>query len=151
MASFAGKSNSYIFDGAGGMRDQLEQAILNELQAKKYPLQARIKNVKSGKGLGGMMFGTKEQCVVVDVEDGYQICIANTTVGTYLYVSIYLMVPTFSVSGAGGGTNWALQIGDMFKLQEIEAYYNAATAATESAFAQLGLNQVNSGYNSIGE
>ncbi len=151
MASFAGKSNSYIFDGAGGMRDQLEQAILNELQAKKYPLQARIKNVKSGKGLGGMMFGTKEQCVVVDVEDGYQICIANTTVGTYLYVSIYLMVPTFSVSGAGGGTNWALQIGDMFKLQEIEAYYNAATAATESAFAQLGLTQVNSGYNSIGE
>lgn len=149
MANFAGRSESYIFDGAGGMRDQLEQAILNELQAKKYPLQATVKNVKSGKGLGGALFGTKEQCVVVDVEDGYQICIANTTVGTYLYVGIHLMVPMFS--GAGSGANWASQIGDVFKLQKIEAYYNAATAATESAFAQLGLKQTNSGYKSIGK
>lgn len=146
MANFAGRSESYIFDGAGGMRDQLEQAILNELQQKKYPLQATIKNVKAGRGLGGMMFGTKEQCVVIDVADGYQIAISNTTVGTYLYVGIYLMVPTFA--GAGGGASWASQIGDVFKLQKINAYYAAATAATESAFATLGLKQTNSGYTS---
>lgn len=42
MANFAGRSDSYIFDGAGGMRDQLEQAILNELEQKKYPLKASI-------------------------------------------------------------------------------------------------------------
>lgn len=52
MANFAGRSDSYIFDGAGGMRDQLEQAILNELEQKKYPLKASIQTVKSGKGLG---------------------------------------------------------------------------------------------------
>lgn len=32
-------SKSYLFDGSGGMRDQLEQAILNELEKKKYPLK----------------------------------------------------------------------------------------------------------------
>lgn len=42
MANFAGRSDSYIFDGAGGMRDQLEQTILNELEQKKYPLKASI-------------------------------------------------------------------------------------------------------------
>ena len=31
---FTGRSDSYIFEDAGGKRDQLEQAILNELQAK---------------------------------------------------------------------------------------------------------------------
>lgn len=148
MANFAGRSDSYIFDGAGGMRDQLEQAILNELQSKKYPLQATVKNVKAGKGLGGMMFGSKEQCVVIDVEDGYQICISNTTVGTYLYVGIYLMVPGLGLA-AGNTTAWASQVGDVFKLQKINAYYGAATAATESAFATLGLKQTNSGYTSI--
>ena len=34
---FTGRSDSYIFEDAGGKRDQLEQAILNELQAKQYP------------------------------------------------------------------------------------------------------------------
>lgn len=33
---FTGRSDSYIFEDAGGKRDQLEQAILNELQAKQY-------------------------------------------------------------------------------------------------------------------
>lgn len=37
---FTGRSDSYIFEDAGGKRDQLEQAILNELQAKQYPLKA---------------------------------------------------------------------------------------------------------------
>ena len=48
MAQFAGKSDCYIFEGAGGMRDQLEQTILSELDNKQYPLKATIANVKSG-------------------------------------------------------------------------------------------------------
>lgn len=31
-------SKSYLFDGSGGMRDQLEQAILNELEKKSNVL-----------------------------------------------------------------------------------------------------------------
>ena len=42
---FTGISESYIFDEAGGMRDQLEQTILNELQSKKYPLKATISTI----------------------------------------------------------------------------------------------------------
>lgn len=144
MATFAGRSDSYIFDGAGGMRDQLEQTILNELQNKKYPLKATIENVKSGKGLAGMVFGSKEQCVVVDLGDGTKIAISNTTVGTYLYVGVYLMLPLLS----GANSSYAAQIGDVFKLQKYEAYYSAALAATESAFGILGLKQSNSGYKS---
>lgn len=41
-------SRSYLFDGSGGMRDQLEQTILNELEKKKYPLKTKIETVKSG-------------------------------------------------------------------------------------------------------
>lgn len=148
MASFAGKSESYIFDGSGGMRDQLEQTILNTLQQKKYPLQASVRNVKAGKGFSGMVFGTKEQCIVIDIDDGYQICISNTSVGTYLYVGIYLMVPSFSLT-AGLASSWAAQIGDVFKLQKIEAYYGAAVQATETAFGMLGLKQTNSGYSPL--
>lgn len=74
---FTGLSHSYIFDEAGGMRDQLEQTILNELQDKKYPLKATISTVKAGKGLAGALFGTKEQCVVVQVDNEAQIAIAN--------------------------------------------------------------------------
>lgn len=40
---FTGRSDSYIFEDAGGKRDQLEQAILSELQAKQYPLKATMK------------------------------------------------------------------------------------------------------------
>lgn len=39
-------SKSYLFDGSGGMRDQLEQAILNELEKKKYPLKTKLANVR---------------------------------------------------------------------------------------------------------
>ena len=144
MANFAGRSDSYIFDGSGGMRDQLEQAILTKLEKKSYPLKASIQTVKSGKGLGGMVFGTKEQCVVINLDDGNQICISNTTVGSYLYVGVYLMVPMLT----GNNTSYAAQIGDVFKLQKAEAFYAAALAATEAAFATLGLKQCNSGYTS---
>ena len=89
---FTGRSSSYIFEDAGGMRDQLEQTILTELQAKKYPLKATISTLKSGKGLAGALFGSKEQCVVITIDDEAQIAISNTTVGTYLYVEVYLMV-----------------------------------------------------------
>ena len=43
---FTGRSDSYIFEDAGGKRDQLEQAILSELQAKQYPLKATIQTLK---------------------------------------------------------------------------------------------------------
>lgn len=94
MAStkFTGRSDSYIFEDAGGKRDQLEQAILNELQAKQYPLKATIQTLKGGKGLMGAVFAAKEQCVVVDVDSEAKIAISNTTVGTYLYVEVYLMI-----------------------------------------------------------
>ena len=89
---FTGRSDSYIFEDAGGKRDQLEQAILNELQAKQYPLKATIQTLKGGKGLMGAVFAAKEQCVVVDVDSEAKIAISNTTVGTYLYVEVYLMI-----------------------------------------------------------
>ena len=84
---FTGRSDSYIFEDAGGKRDQLEQAILNELQAKQYPLKATIQTLKGGKGLMGAVFAAKEQCVVVDVDSEAKIAISNTSVGSYLYVS----------------------------------------------------------------
>lgn len=85
---FTGRSDSYIFEDAGGKRDQLEQAILSELQAKQYPLKATIQTLKGGKGLMGAVFAAKEQCVVVDVDSEAKIAISNTTVGTYLYVEV---------------------------------------------------------------
>jgi len=135
---FTGISTSYIFDGAGGMRDQLEQTILQELQVKQYPLQASIQQVKAG----GMLFGTKEQCVVIQIDNEAQIAISNTTVGTYLYVEIYLMVQEkHSLSLALSALT-----GNIFKQQKRNAVYTAAKAAAESSFARLGLIQSNSGY-----
>lgn len=141
---FTGLSDSYIFDEAGGMRDQLEQTILNELQAKKYPLKATISTIKAGKGLVGAVFGTKEQCVVVQVDDEAQIAISNTTVGTYLYVEVYLMVQ----ERVGIFANLAAMTDNVFKQQKRNAFYASAKAATESAFAKLNLKQCNSGYKS---
>lgn len=141
---FTGLSDSYIFDEAGGMRDQLEQTILNELQSKKYPLKATISTIKAGKGLVGAMFGTKEQCVVVQVDDEAQIVISNTTVGTYLYVEVYLMVQ----EKLGLFANLAAMTDNVFKQQKRNAFYASAKAATESAFANLNLKQSNSGYKS---
>ena len=138
---FTGVSWSYIFDGAGGMRDQLEQAILNELQEKQYPLKAIIKQVKSG----GMFFGTKEQCVVIEVDKEAQIAISNTTVGTYLYVELYLMVQekNFLFSAISALTD------NIFKAQKRNAVFEAARESTESAFAKLGIKQSNSGYKGV--
>ena len=141
---FTGLSHSYIFDEAGGMRDQLEQTILNELQDKKYPLKATISTVKAGKGLAGALFGTKEQCVLVQVDNEAQIAIANTTVGTYLYVEVYLMVQEKISFFA----NLAAMTDNVFKQQRRNAFYASAKAATESAFGKLGLKQCNSGYTS---
>lgn len=146
MASlrFTGLSDSYIFDEAGGMRDQLEQTILNELQAKRYPLRATISTIKAGKGLIGAVFGTKEQCVVVQVDEEAQIAISNTTVGTYLYVEVYLLIQ----ERIGLFANFAAITDNVFKQQKRNACYASAKAATESAFAKLGLKQCNSGYKS---
>ena len=141
---FTGFSDGYIFEEAGGMRDQLEQTILNELQKKEYPLKATISTIKAGKGLTGALFGTKEQCVVVQVDDEAQIAISNTTVGKYLYVEVYLMVQ----EKIGLFANIAAMADNVFKQQKRQAYYAAAKAATESAFIELNLKQVNSGYKS---
>ena len=142
---FTGLSDSYIFEEAGGMRDQLEQTILNELQARKYPLRATISTIKAGTGLAGALFGTKEQCVVVQVDDEAQIAISNTTVGTYLYVEVYLMVQ----EKMGLFASLAAMTDNVFKQQRRNAFYASAKAATESAFAQLNLKQSNSGYKSV--
>ncbi len=142
---FTGLSDSYIFDEAGGMRDQLEQVILNELQLKRYPLRTTISTIKAGRGLVGAMFGTKEQCVVVQVDDEAQIAISNTTVGTYLYVEVYLMIQ----EKVGFFANFAAVTDNVFKQQKRNAVYASAKAATESAFAKLGLKQCNSGYKSM--
>ncbi len=67
---------------------------------KRYPLKATISTLKSGKGLAGAIFGSKEQCVVITIDREAQIAISNTTVGTYLYVEIYLMVQRRLISFA---------------------------------------------------
>ena len=141
---FTGRSDSYIFEDAGGKRDQLEQAILNELQAKQYPLKATIQTLKGGKGLMGAVFAAKEQCVVVDVDSEAKIAISNTTVGTYLYVEVYLMIQDKILSAMAIDA----AIGNVFKEQKRNAYYAAAKEATESAFGKLGLKLANSGYKS---
>jgi hypothetical protein len=135
---FSGISYSYIFDGAGGMRDELEKTILSELEAKQYPLKAIVKQVKAG----GMFFGTKEQCVVIEVDKEAQIAISNTTVGTYLYVEVYLMVQEKSALFAA----LSALTDNIFKQQKRNAVFEAAKEATESAFAKLKLKQGDSGY-----
>lgn len=142
---FTGISESYIFDEAGGMRDQLEQTILQELQSKKYPLKATISTIKaSGGGLLGALGASKEQCVVIQVDSEAQIAISNTTVGTYLYVEVYLMIQEKYGLFAG----LSAMMDNAFKQQKRNAYFVAAKAATESAFAKLNLKQTNSGYKS---
>lgn len=142
---FTGISESYIFDEAGGMRDQLEQTILTELQSKKYPLKATISTIKaSGGGLLGALGASKEQCVVIQVDNEAQIAISNTTVGTYLYVEVYLMIQ----EKAGLFAGLSAMMDNAFKQQKRNAYFVAAKAATESAFAKLNLKQTNSGYKS---
>ena len=143
------ESTAYIFESAGGMRDQLEQTILKELQSSRYPLPATVKNVKGGRGLMGAIAGSKEQCVVIDVSDRYSLNIACTTVGTYLYVGVYLMTASSLLNGAnivGGKGAWATTVGDVFQLQNIMSYYRVALQITEKAFAVLNLKQANSGY-----
>lgn len=142
---FTGINESYIFDEAGGMRDQLEQTILTELQSKKYPLKATISTIKaSGGGLLGALGASKEQCVVIQVDNEAQIAISNTTVGTYLYVEVYLMIR----EKAGLFAGLSAMMDNAFKQQKRNAYFVAAKAATESAFAKLNLKQTNSGYKS---
>ena len=135
---FTGESCSFIFDGAGGKRDLLEQTIISELQAKQYPLKATVKDVK----VGGMFFGSKEQCVIIEVDKDAQIVISNTTVGTYLYVELYLMVQEKS----GFFAALAALTDNIFKQQKRNAVFTAALASAGSAFAKLELKQADSGY-----
>ena len=147
MASskFTGISESYIFEDAGGKRDALEQTILQELQSKKYPLKATISTIKaSGGGLLGALGASKEQCVVIQVDNEAQIAISNTTVGTYLYVEVYLMIQ----EKVGLFAGLSAMMDNAFKQQKRNAYFVAAKAATESAFAKMNLKQTISGYNS---
>ena len=135
---FTGESYSYIFDGAGGMRDQLEQTILSEMDEKGYPLKRTIKDIKAG----GMFFGTKEQCVVIEIDKESQIVISNTTVGKYLYVEVYLMIQEKSVLFSA----FSAMVDNIFKEQKRTAVFFAAREITECAFLKLGLKQSNSGY-----
>ena len=147
MASskFTGISEIYIFEDAGGKRDALEQTILQELQSKKYPLKATISTIKaSGGGLLGALGASKEQCVVIQVDNEAQIAISNTTVGTYLYVEVYLMIQ----EKVGLFAGLSAMMDNAFKQQKRNAYFVAAKAATESAFAKMNLKQINSGYKS---
>lgn len=137
-SQFTGVSDSYIFENAGNMRDQLEQTILTELQAKQYPLKATIKEIKAG----GMFFGTKEQCVVIEVDKEAQIAISSTAVGTYLYVEAYLMIQEKSSLFAA----LSALTDNAFKQQKRNAVYVAARESMESAFGKMGLKQSNSGY-----
>lgn len=59
----------------------------------------------------------------------------------YLYVEVYLMVQEKIVLFPG----LAAMTDNVFKQQKRNAIYAAAKAATESAFAKLGLKQCNSG------
>ena len=141
--TFTGISESYIFDAAGGMGEQLEQTILQELQMKKYPLKATIATIKaSGGGLLGALGASKERCVVIQIDSEAQIAISNTTVGTYLYVEVYLMIQEKEGFFAG----LSAMMDNAFKQQKRNAYFAAAKAATESAFSKLSLRQSNSGY-----
>lgn len=144
-AMFTGISESYIFEDAGGKRDALEQTILKELQIKRYPLKATISTIKaSGGGLLGAIGASKEQCVVIQVDNEAQIAISNTTVGTYLYVEVYLMIQ----EKVGLFAGLSAMMDNAFKQQKRNAYFVAAKAATESAFAKMNLKQTNSGYKS---
>ena len=142
---FSSYSESYIFEGAGGSRDALEQTILKELEVTKYPLKAQITTIKAGSGISGALFGSKEQCITIDIDKDSQIVISNTTVGTYLYVEIYLMFQEkSSIMNA-----ISQMLDDTFRQQKRRAYYRAAISATESAFFKLGLKQQNYGYKSL--
>jgi len=140
---FSGVSYSYIFDEAGGMRDQLEQTILAELEAKRYPLKSTIQQIKTG----NMFFASKEQCVVIEVDKEAQIAISNTTVGTYLYVEAYLMVQEKN----GLFAAMSALTNNIFKQQKRNAVFTAARKTMESAFRKLDLKQINSGYEGIKE
>ena len=127
---------SYIFDGKGGMRDQLEQAILTELEAKQYPLARQIKEVKAGLV---PFLKSKEQCVVIALDKESEIIISNTTVGTYLYVGIYCQI--------WEKTGFFSNLTDnLFKRQAQEAVIAAAKETIESSFVKLDLRQSNLGY-----
>ena len=136
--SFTGVTCSYIFDEASGMRDQLEQTILEELKAKEYPLKAAVKEITAG----GIFFGTKEQCVVIEVDNEAQIAIASTAVGSYLYVEAHLMVQEKSAIFAA----LSALTDNAFKQQKRNAMFAAARQSMETAFAMLKLKQSNSGY-----
>lgn len=127
------RSDKWIFDGAGGMRDQLEQTILKCLQEKQYPMKASVETVKSG-GL----FGSSDRCVSIDTGNKSRIVIANTTVGTYLYVGVYLLKPFVNGTQVAAVSE---PINDFLVMQQREALYAAAIATTEYAFTELGIQE----------
>jgi len=136
-SNFTGVSDSYIFDNAGGKRDQLEQAVLQELSAKDYPLKYAVQTLSTG-----LIFTTKEQCIVIDGGKTFEIIVANSTIGSYLYVEVYLNVK----QGLFGAKK--LSTTDVFANMKQFACYAAAKDAVESAFTKLQLKQSNHGYTS---
>ena len=82
---------------------------------------------------------------MITIDREAQIAISNTTVGTYLYVEIYLMVQRRLISFAAISD----AIGDVFKAQYRNAVYNAAIKVAESAFAKLNLKQSSQAYRQL--
>lgn len=143
---FTGISESYVFEEAGGMRDQLEQAILMEIQATRYPLNATISTLTaSGRGLMGALGTSKEQCVVIQVDNDAKIAISNTTIGSYLYVEIFLVV----TEKLNPVAKIVAMMDNAFKQQKRRAHFLVAKTITESACEKLNLKQVNTGYRSV--
>ena len=126
--------NSWIFDESGGMRDQLESAILDELQKKQYPKKVNIRTMSSG----GFFLGSSDRCVVVDLGKESEIVVMNTSVGSYLYVKLRAQVLVQSA-----------HMSNVFYKLQAEALYEAAKESIESAFNQLHLKQADSGYKAV--
>jgi hypothetical protein len=145
---FTGERRTFLFDDAGSLRDQLEQTILSEMEKKQYPFKVNLEKIKTG----GTLFGTKEECIVVSVDKDWQIVISNTTVGTYLYVVLYVAIkPKFILLAI---INLFVQLFkrilgakyDIFKQQKRDAAFATATEISKIAFNKLGLKQSKTGY-----
>jgi len=147
---FTGDRHTFIFDDAGSMRDQLEQTILSEMEKKQYPFKVNLEKIKTG----GTLFGTKEECIVVSVDKEWQVVISNTTVGTYLYVVLYVAIkPKFILIAIIHAIIALFKrlLGakyDIFKEQKRDAAFATAVEISKAAFSKLGLKQSKTGYSS---
>jgi hypothetical protein len=138
-SAFTGYSKGYIFEGAGDKRDQLEEAILKKLETNKMPLKAETRQIKSG----GLFFGTKEQCIVVEGDKTFEVVIGSTAVGIFLYVEVYLNIKETLSSLFNMATD------NIFKAQKRTAIYLSLAETVESAFVDLNLKESSRGFKGV--